>query len=161
MASGELTLTLDEADYKDVQEKLSELTELEKQAVIQKALQEGVKVIATEGKQTLIATMSKLPDRVRSRQFMAAKRGGSLEKSIGTKVIKKKVKGYAGFGKYGRHAHLVDTGTVNRWTKTGAFRGKVKGSRFWRTAFETKKNEAMDELKNSIIKSIETITNNG
>ena len=158
MANGELTITLDEALYADLQKKLSKLTVLEQQATVQTALREGLRVINVEGKRNLIATMSSKADRISSRQHMAAKRGGSLEKSFGTRVFKKAIKGHAGFGKYGRHAHLVDTGTVDRWTKKGAYRGRVTGSRFWRTAFEAKKNEAINELRDSIIKSIEKIT---
>ena len=155
--AGELTLILDEKDYAYVQAQLTKLTELEKNAVVQKGLQEGVRIFQKEGKRTLKSTLSKKPVNVVMRQKIAEKRGGSLMQSIGTKVLKKKGKGYAGFGKYGHHAHLVDSGTVDRWTSKGQYRGKVHGSRFWRTAFNNKKSEAIRELIDSIRKSIEKI----
>lgn len=155
--AGELTLTLSGEDYNDLQKKLSKLSALEQDAVVKKGLQEGVKVIAVEGRLMLKKTMSTEPSRVFMRKRMAEKRGGSLEKSIGTRVVNKKGKAYAGFGKHGRHAHLVDTGTVQRFTKKGYNRGKVVGSRFWRTSFEAKRKLAMQELMDSIITSIKKI----
>lgn len=155
--AGELTITLNENDYAYVQSKLSKLTKLEKNAVVQKGLQEGLSIIAKEGRKTLKSTLSKDPWNTHMREYMAKKRGGSLQKSIGTKTIKKKLKGYSGFKKHGHHAHLVDSGTVNRWTKKGAFRGKVAGSRFWRTAFDNKRNQAVKELMESIRKSIQKL----
>ncbi len=155
--AGELTITLNEADYAYVQSQLTKLTKLEQNAVVQKGLQEGLNIIAKEGRKTLKNTLSKDPWNTHMREYMARKRGGSLLNSIGTKTIKKKLKGYSGFKKYGKHAHLVDSGTVNRWTTKGAFRGKVAGSRFWRTAFANKKEKAVQELMESIRKSIQKI----
>ena len=92
--AGELTITLNETDYAYVQSKLSKLTKLEKNAVVQRGLQEGLYVIAREGRKTLKSTLSKDPWNTHMREYMAKKRGGSLQKSIGTKTIKKKLMVY-------------------------------------------------------------------
>ena len=59
--AGELTITLNETDYAYVQSKLSKLTKLEKNAVVQKGLQEGLNIIAKEGRKTLKSTLSQDP----------------------------------------------------------------------------------------------------
>ena len=155
--AGELTITLSEAEYIHTMEQLSKLSKLEEQAAVQKGLQEGVSVIAKEGRKTLKSTLSREPSRIKAREYMAAKRGGSLLRSIGTRTVKKQVKGYAGFRRLGHHAHLVDTGTGERFTKSGYYRGKVLGSKFWRTAFNNKKNEAANQLMESIRKTIQKL----
>ena len=35
---------------------------------------------------------------------------------------------------YGFHSHLLDLGTAERYTKSGAYRGKIEGSKFWADA---------------------------
>ena len=159
--AGELTLTLNERDYAFVQRQLSKLTVLEQDAVVRKGLSEGVGIIKKQGKTNYKNTLSTDPHNVKMRQYMAKKRGGSLLNSFGTKVNKKQGKGYAGFSKYGHHAHLVDSGTVNRfaYTLNNAPRGRVQGSKFWRSAFEAKKNEAAQTLMDSITISINRILN--
>ena len=150
MANGEFTMTLDEADYRHVQEQLSKMSELEKMAAIQKALQEGVNVIVKQGKRNLKNRLSKDPVNM-------SRRTGRLERSMGYRTNKRKMKAYGGFRRPGgAAAHLVDRGTEKRWTKKGAYRGSVSkgstntGNRFWTDAFDAKKNEAMRELMDSI-----------
>lgn len=164
MANRDFTMVLDEGDYAKVQRALSQLSVIEQDAVVQKGLQEGMSVIVREGRKILKNTLSRNPHNVRMRKYMASKRGGKgLENSFSTKVLKKKGKGYGGFGKAGHHAHLVDSGTVKRYTSKGYYRGSVSkgapntGSRFWRSAVETKKNQAMRELMESIELSINKI----
>lgn len=148
--AGELTMTLDEATYRHVQEQLSKMSELEKNAAVQKGLQEGIDVIVKQGKRNLKNRLSKDPVNV-------AKRRGNLLRSMGYRTLKKRMKAYGGFRRPGgAAAHLVDRGTEKRWTKKGAYRGSVSkgspntGNRFWTDAFDAKKNEAMRELVDSI-----------
>ena len=145
-----MTIALDEGDYAAVQNALSQLSAIEQNAVVKKGLQEGLSIFVKQGKQNLRATLSSKPVNVRMRK-------GNLMKSFRTNLNKRQSKGYAGFNHLGRHAHLVDSGTKNRWTKSGAYRGSVDGSKFWKTAFEQKKNEAAKELVDSIIESINKI----
>lgn len=152
-----MTLTLDEADYKHVQEQLTKLSELEKTAVVQRGLEEGIIVIVNQGKRNLKARLSNDPVNVK-------RRTGGLYQSIGRQVKKKKMKAYAGFKRpKGSAAHLVDRGTEKRWTKKGAYRGSVSkkspntGNMFWTDAFNAKKNEAAMELMDSVKKSIQKL----
>lgn len=154
MAQGGLTMIVDQDDWRKLQNVLNGLSTLEQDAVIQKGLQEGLRIISQQGKANLRTRMSTDPWRVTMRKRMAAKRGGDLLSSVGTRVLKKKGKGYTGFGKTGRHAHLVDRGTVKRYTKSGGYRGSVKGSMFWTDAFNSQKDRAANELMDSIRLSI-------
>lgn len=156
--AGELTIVLNEKDLAHVQKQLSMLENVEQQRVVQQGLQDGVRVFREEGKRTLKNSMSRDAWNVTMRNRMAKRRGGSLYKAISTKVIKRKGKGYAGFGKNGHHAHLVDSGTKNRWKSNGEYTGSVKGSRFWRKAFDNKKQEAARILMESIRISIQRLT---
>ena len=157
MAQGELTITLDKADYEHVMKQLSKMEELEKQAVVQRGLQEGIQVIIKQGRTNLKNRLSNKPVNV-------ARRTGRLFASIGRNIIKKKLKGYGGFKRPGgAAAHLVDRGTENRWTKKGAYRGSVSkgapntGNRFWTDAFNAKKEQAAQELMDSINKSLKKL----
>ena len=155
--AGEMTITLDEGDYARIQEKLSKLSQLEKDAAVQKGLREGVNVIVKKGR-------TNLKNRLSNNPVNARKRTGKLIRSMGISTIKKKMKGYGGFRRpEGAVAHLVDRGTQKRWTKKGAYRGSVSkkapytGNRFWTDAFNEKKNEAMHELMEIIEKSIKKL----
>lgn len=169
MAKGELTIALDEKDLVRMRNILQNLTEIEKQAVIHKGLQEGVKVFVKQGKSNLKRTLSTNPHNVAMARKMAAKRGGGLSRSFTTSTKRKAVSGYAGFRRStgGGIAHLVDSGTVQRWTSSGFYRGSVSkgnpntGSRFWRSAVETKGTAAMNELFDSIQKSVNQIIRRG
>lgn len=156
MANGELTMQLDQSDYLSVMGALSEMTQLEREAAVAKGLQEGAKIIAKAGKSMLKATLSREPQNVRMRT-------GNLYKSIGVKTRKKDMKAYAGFRKGGNHAHLVSDGTDKRYTKRGFYRGSVSkgmpntGSRFWRKAFESTKDNAAKEVVDSIKETLNNI----
>lgn len=161
MAQGELTITLSDQDYERVKSIMQGLTELQKSAVIQKGLQEGTRVLVVQGKQNLMTSLSKDPVNVKARK-------GNLERSFTTRTKKNRLSGYAGFKRPGgASAHLVDKGTDNRWTKSGAYRGSVSkkspytGSRFWTRAVETQSQNALNTLVESIEKSIDKIVQNG
>lgn len=149
-----MTITLDPADLKHVMNQLSKMEELEKQAVVQRALQEGVQVIVNQGRTNLKNRLSNDPVNV-------SRRTGKLLSSMGKSVNKKKLKAYGGFKRpAGAAAHLVDRGTEKRWTKKGAYRGSVSkgspntGNKFWTDAFAAKKDEAAQELMQSIEQSL-------
>lgn len=156
MANQNLTLSLDEKDYNRIQSALSNLSRIERNAIVQRGLQEGVILFVKQGRINLRNTLSTEPQNVRMRK-------GNLIRSFTTRIKKLKGKGYAGFNSKGHHAHLVNDGTKKRWTKKGAYRGSVsknspmKGSNFWRNAFEIQKENAAKELMNSIRISINKI----
>lgn len=57
----------------------------------------------------------------------------------------------------GNVAHLVDRGTVQRHTKSGANRGRIKGSHFWTDTKEQYAPVAMNEMMDAIDQAIRKI----
>ena len=157
MAKGELTLEFDEQDLKRIYKALDRLDQIQRDAMVLKGFQEAARRVKRKGQAALKSTMSKDPWNVEMRQRMAAKRGGSLANSIGVKSFKKKGKVHIGFKKLGHHAHLVDSGTKERYKKTTKqYTGSVSknapntGSNFWRKNF----NENRQAIKQKIIDSV-------
>ena len=154
--AGELSIFLDEGEYQRLLNAIAKLNDIEKDAVVSRALQEAGNMIKKQGQSNLQNSLSREPQNVRMRK-------GNLQKSFKTKVYKKKGKAHIGFTKKGHHAHLVNFGTMKRWTKKGAYRGSVSkdspmtGSRFWSRAFEQKKTQAGREIIDSVIKSVKKI----
>ena len=144
MAS-DFSATLDPRDYTKIMNMLQDLSHLEREAIIAKGIQEGLRVVVQEGKTNLANSGTRV-------------RTGNLSGSFKVLTKKKDLKGYAGFSRpKGAHAHLIDRGTVVRHTKKGANRGKVTGNMFWTNAVERKSGKAQEELMESVRKSIENI----
>lgn len=59
----------------------------------------------------------------------------------------------------GNVAHLVDRGTKVRKTKTGANRGKIKGSKFWTDTKEQYADKAVNDMMEAIDSAIKKINN--
>ena len=57
----------------------------------------------------------------------------------------------------GNTAHLVDRGTKERRTSTGASRGRIKGSQFWTNTKDTYAPVAMDQMMDAIDQAIRKI----
>ena len=154
ISSVDFTLILDEKDYQKVMQKLAGLSEVEQQQVINSALKEGATLLKETGKKQLIATILH-PETSK----------GRLLKSMQVKVLKasknKGAAGYSGFKRTtkkgeggGNAAHLVDRGTVDRYTKQGYYRGKVKGSLFWTSTVQSQGEKALEILMNGIDKAL-------
>lgn len=160
---------MDEKDLARMDRIMAGLGKIEREAVLQQGLKEGVKIFVNQGKQNLRRTISRNPNNVIMARKLALRRGGGLAKSFTTSTKRKTVVGYAGFKRStgGGIAHLVDSGTAPRWTTAGAYRGSVSkgapntGSRFWRSAVESKGREAVNELMDSVGKSIQKIIQRG
>ena len=160
VSSGEFSLVLDEQQYEALLKKVGMLTDVEKQEVINKALKAGTTLLTESGKRQLVATI-----------LHPETSTGRLFKSMDVKVMKaKKTKGpvgYSGFKRStkkdksggGNAAHLVDRGTVERYTQKGYYRGKVKGSLFWTQTVQQQGDKAMDLLMQAIDEAIENIWN--
>lgn len=143
----DFSATVDPKDYMRIMNMLSDLSKFERDAVIAKGIQEGLKIVVQEGKSNLAASGTKV-------------RKGNLSGSFKVLTKKKDLKGYAGFSRpKGSAAHLIDRGTAVRHTSKGANRGKVTGNLFWTKAVEGKSGKAMQELYDSIEKSIKMIQN--
>lgn len=143
MPKGDLSITLDQTEYNALMRKLDQLDTVQKATAVQKGLQAGASIIRKRGRASLRRVLSTKPSNVKQRT-------GNLLSSIATRTYKKKGKSHIGFGKKGHHAHLVDSGTKERYTSTGARRGKMPGNRFWRKNFEANRNKARDEIFNGV-----------
>lgn len=145
MANSDFTATIAPDDYARIMTALSELSSLEKEAVIAKGISEGLTIITNEGKRNLKASSTRV-------------RSGNLIHSFKTMTKKKDLKGYGGFSRpKGAAAHLIDRGTQVRMTKKGANRGRVTGNLFWTRAVQNNRDKAQKELMESVRKSIENI----
>lgn len=169
MADG-MKIIMDEASRAIVDAKLIALSDFKREAIIDRALRDGVRVIARQGRANLKARNpigSKYPP---PRQLL---------KAVTTYSKKKKAKAYGGFirgtnkttNHKGSFAHLVDRGTVERWTEKGLYRGTMyKGKKtkhytphgqpkFWTDAFEQKKGQAQQTIMKAIDDCIRLIMN--
>lgn len=152
MANGSLSITMDKADYKILAAKLEQLERIERNAAVGKGLRKGEQVIINQGKQNL---------RARNKRVT-----GKLAGSFATQLRASKAYIAGGFKRpAGAVSHLVDRGTEERWTKSGAYRGSVSagnpnnGSMFWTDAVNEKGQEALEVLADEINKEIERIFN--
>ena len=160
ISNGDFSLVLDDAQYDALVKKMELLTDIEKEEVINTALKKGTTLLTESGKQHLVATILHPEDST-----------GRLLKSMNIKVLKAKKNkgpvGYSGFRRSTRNnksgggnaAHLVDRGTVDRYTKKGYYRGKVKGSLFWTSTVQQEGDKAIELLLNAIDEAIENIWN--
>ena len=155
------TIELDPKEKAVIDKWLSEMGDVDQEAVIQNALKRGMETIISQGKVNLDAR-----NQVRT---------GGLKRSFTQKVNKKKAYVLGGFKRAGKltakrsiggnAAHLVDRGTAKRWTLSGAYRGSVskgapnKGSYFWTDAIEAKGPAAVDNLMDAIYQALNDITN--
>lgn len=155
--------TVNEADYARLQSALEELSEIENSVVIKQGLKQGSNTLLVAGK-TSFLTYNK-------------KKTGNLYRAF-TDKLKRKKKNMTGIlvgfkrgaGK-GNHSHLIDRGTTHRYTKSGAYRGKIDeagiskttGRRltgktyFWTRVVESKGQEAMNKVTNAIFRAISAI----
>lgn len=162
MADDGMRVILDEMSYTQVYAKLTGLSEFEKEGIMDRALKEGARVIARQGRANL-----------KARNKMHT---GKLLKAVTVWSKKKRGKAYGGFLRNGditkpikswggSAAHLVDRGTKERYTKKGYYRGSVSkgnpqtGSRFWYDAFEQKKNDAAQKVMKTVDDCMRLIMN--
>lgn len=103
-----------------------------------------------------------------SRTDLHTGKSGNLKKSFAIKLDRKKAIALAGFKRpQGAAAHLVDIGTVERYTKKGYYRGTVQkrgpntGSRFYHDAVEAEGYNAMQRVMDVVFDEILRITGRG
>lgn len=158
MAQGDFTITLNEKDYAALQKKFTQAAKIDRHREIKSALNEGITYIKNQGASNL-ASRNKVIT-------------GNLKRSLSKRV--RKTAAYAGFKRSsvgnkvggGNHAHLIDRGTVERWTRKGAYRGSVSrgnpqhGTLFWTDAVESQGPKAQDRLMEGVYDTISKIMNN-
>lgn len=164
MASRGFTFTFDRRDIAALENIVSDLEDVDKRKAIMNSLSRGMALITRQGKANLDTSNHQ--------------KTGNLKRSIRRKQVKKWVSVYGGFRKGkggGNHAHLVDRGTDERFTKnsytdklgrtypSGMKRGSVSkgrpntGSMFWTRAVESKGPQAMEKTMDVIYKEMEKI----
>lgn len=154
-----MSFTFSEREFAELQRILGDISEVDKRQAIIGTLRRATRNIVAGGKKNLAS---------RNNTNRPKKKGGHLSKSFKTSSSKKKVVAYAGFSRSGankgNHAHLVDRGTVKRWTKKGRYTGSVsknqprKGTNFWTDSVMAQGPKAMENLKNTIYNELAKIT---
>ena len=155
MSSGNMSFTFSEREYAELQKILGDISDVDKRQAIIDSLKRATRNMVAGGKRNLNSRNKK--------------KSGHLINSFKTSSSKKRVVAYAGFSRTGankgNHAHLVDRGTGQRWTKKGYYRGSVsksapnKGSNFWTDSVMAQGPKAMANLKETIFKELVKITN--
>lgn len=88
---------------------------------------------------------------------MVGKVTGTLYKSIGSSPVRGAAILNLGIRRFepwrGYHGHLVNDGTVKRFTKTGASRGSIDGSNFFDLAYQATKNQLIEDYRKGRITS--------
>lgn len=136
-----MQIAFDPATLKRVMHQLSALEDVDKAKAIQVGLTKGVDYI------------NRFVKRVTKTQFKVRK--GNLSTSVMRKYIKKRVAAYGAFSRpKGAVAHLLNSGTKERYTRSGAYRGRIVPTYFKTSIVETKGNAAMriaaDAISNEI-----------
>lgn len=152
--AGEFSFTFDKRRLEELQMMLGEISDVDKRQAITASLRRTTRNMVQGGKRNL-ASRNK-------------KKTGHLSKSFKTTSSKKKVVAYAGFSRSGEnkgnHAHLIDRGTVKRWTKKGYYRGSVSkssprtGTKFWTDSVNAQGQKGLQNLSDTIYKELVKIT---
>lgn len=155
MAQDNLSLYFDPKSLATVYAQLNQMSEIYRDAVVQKGLSEGASIIRRETNKNM--------------HRLVKKRKGNLYSSLGKlKRRNSKKMGpayYVGFRRTaGAAAHLIDKGTKDRYTKgkngkQRMFRGHVTPRLFHTMSVERKGEAALNRVAESIKLSIERIMN--
>ena len=139
------TVNVNGQDYAKLQTILQQFSDCEQQAAIDYGLNKAMEPVIQKGKANLAS---------RNKVYR-----GNLSSSFGKKIDKKSGKKiYAGFKRpKGAHSHLVDRGTKQRFTKAGASRGKMPGSKFWTDAVMDSKPQQTTIMSDAIKDALSTI----
>lgn len=132
-----MSITFDPVTLKRVMHQLSALEDVDKAKAIQIGLTKGVDYI------------NKFVKKATKTQFKVRK--GNLSTSVMRKYLKKRVAAYGAFSRpKGAVAHLLEYGTKDRYTRKGAYRGRVKPSYFKSSIINEKGKAAMDIAADAI-----------
>lgn len=139
-------------DYQKIDRLISGLNDIDKDKVIKQGLRDATAVFLRAGR-------NNLKERMKNKYHT-----GNLMKSFKNKVKRMKLGSIAGFDGLGMHAHLVDQGTDERFTKgKGKKRrkphstGKAIGNNFWTDAINSNKTIALDKVYTGIERAVNKI----
>lgn len=134
-----------DVDYQELMIQLKVMQNLVNRREIVKAERDAAKLLMERGRDRLVATLIGNSDHLVDSFTYRLKKG----KFAGVLV---------GFSRPGGNvAHLVDMGTQARYTKNGAYRGRIKGSHFWTDTRDQYAPEAMDNMMEAIDNAIKKI----
>lgn len=121
-------------DRERVFARIESLVYIDKNKVLKKALGKAASVLVKEGR---VALKSK-----------HKKKTGNLYRSISYIQKRRKIGALAGFSRKrgGNHAHLLDKGTKERYTRAGRYTGKLNASNFWSDSVDRKEDEVINTL---------------
>ena len=131
---------------------VDELKGVDRNRAIRSGMIQGAKVFTRLGRKNL---------RARNDEHT-----GNLLQSMRWKSARNSLAVYAGFERsykfealkgVGNHAHLVDRGTKDRYTKKGYYRGKMPASYFWTDTRNEGGGEAMRSIEKGIINMVENL----
>ena len=143
-----MPIVVTEIDDKKLLQQLALLRTVVNSKEIIKAERKAAIMLKNKGYEKLIATLIGGKSEHLAHSFTYKLRNGSKSLS-GIRV---------GFSRPGGNvAHLVDRGTVERYTKSGAYRGKIKGSHFWTDTRDQYGPQAMEMMMNAIEDAINKI----
>lgn len=126
---------------------IESLVYIDKNKVLKKALGKAAGILVKEGR---VALKSK-----------HKKKTGNLFRSISYIQKRRKIGALAGFSrkKGGNHAHLLDKGTKERYTRSGRYTGKMVASNFWSDTVAAKENEVISTLYEGVEDAIFKLMN--
>ena len=123
------------------------LNDFEKDKAVKAGLRKGAQVLVRGGRK-----------RLRSSLLDNRKGTGNLMRSIAPRVKRRKLGALAGFRRpMGNHSHLLDRGTKDRYTKKGAYRGRMKATLFWAQTHDSDMSKAVTEVVTGIEKAVNRI----
>ena len=134
-----------EVDYQELMIQLKMMQNLVDRKEITKAERDAAKMIMEHGRNRLVATLIGNSDNLVDSFTYRMKKGKFAGVLIGFKRPG------------GNVAHLVDRGTQERYNKNGAYRGKIKGSRFWTDTRDQYAPQAMEEIMEAVDEAIKKI----
>lgn len=125
---------------------VDQLEQFEKDKAIKSGLRAAVNVFRIKGKSNLRARL-KHPD----------KGTNHLMNSFTTKVKRNKLGALAGFDKWGRHSHLVDSGSSRRPHPITGNSGVMPSNNFWSDSHASEEGKAMDVLYKVVENAVQRI----
>lgn len=139
-------IELKEIRKEDVIYLVNELEEFDKDRAIRFGLKRAVNIFRVKGRSNL-----------RERLLHHGKQTNHLMNSFTTRVKRNKLGALAGFDRPGgNHAHLVDQGTVRRYSRKG-YRGVMPANRFWEDTKKTEEPKAMRAVYEGVQEAVKRI----
>lgn len=149
-----LAMEIKVIDLERIKHAISQLADIDKDRAVRAGLGEAGTVFRTGG-------LKRLKSRLGTSTQETKKRApGNLIKSLTKRVKKRKPGVLVGFASpIGNHAHLVDMGTKDRYTKKGKYSGKMPANRFFADTKSQDEGKAFQKLNEGIQRAITRIQN--